>query len=123
MPRLWFIAAIVDFMGSKLPTKKKSDTHLVTYELYKSGLSIDEISTERKLKSPTIYSHIARLFLDGKDIDLFDFVSRKEVDLVKEAKKSLESPKTLKPYFDYFDEQLDYFKIRLALSVVEKEER
>ena len=118
-----FIAAIVDFMGSKLPTKKKSDTHLVTYELYKSGLSIDEISTERKLKSPTIYSHIARLFLDGKDIDIFDFVSRKEVDLVKEAKKSLENPKTLKPYFDYFDEQLDYFKIRLALSVVEKEER
>lgn len=118
-----FIAAIVDFMGSKLPTKKKSDTHLVTYELYKSGLSIDEISTERKLKSPTIYSHIARLFLDGKDIDIFDFVSRKEVDLVKEAKKSLENPKTLKPYFDYFDEQLDYFKIRLALSVIEKEER
>jgi ATP-dependent DNA helicase RecQ len=45
------------------------------------------------------------------------------VDLVKEAKKSLENPKTLKPYFDYFDEQLDYFKIRLALSVIEKEER
>jgi ATP-dependent DNA helicase RecQ len=118
-----FIATVVEFMGSKLPTKKKSDTHLVTYELYKSGLSIDEISIERKLKSPTIYSHIARLFLEGKDINIFDFVSHKEVDLVKEAKKSLESPKTLKPYFDYFDEQLDYFKIRLALSVIEKEER
>jgi ATP-dependent DNA helicase RecQ len=119
-----FIAEVIDFMGAKVPVKiKKSDTHLVTYELYKSGLTIDEISIERKLKSPTIYSHIARLFLDGKDINIFDFVSRKEVNLVKEAKKSLESPKTLKPYFDYFDEQLDYFKIRLALSVIEKEER
>jgi ATP-dependent DNA helicase RecQ len=35
----------------------------------------------------------------------------------------LDSPKTLKAYFDYFDEQLDYFKIRLALSIIEKEER
>jgi len=119
-----FIAEVIDFMGSKISVKtKKSDTHLVTYELYKSGLTIDEISIERKLKSPTIYSHIARLFLDGKDIAIFDFVSKKEVDLVKEAKKSLESPKALKPYFDYFDEQLDYFKIRLALSIIEKEER
>jgi len=119
-----FIAEVIDFMGSKVSVKtKKSDTHLVTYELYKSGLTIDEISIERKLKSPTIYSHVARLFLDGKDIAIFDFVSRKEVDLVKEAKKSLESPKALKPYFDYFDEQLDYFKIRLSLSVIEKEER
>ncbi len=118
-----FIAEVIAFMGSKTITKtKKSETHLVTYELYKSGLSIDEISIERKLKSPTIYSHIARLFLEGKDIAIFDFVSRKEVDLVQEAKKSLGSPKTLKAYFDYFDEQLDYFKIRLALSIIEKEE-
>ena len=117
-----FIAEIVTFMGNKLPTRKKSETHLVTYDLYKSGLTIDEISIERKLKSPTIYSHIARLFIEGKDITIFDFVSRKEVSLVQEAKKSLGSPKTLKAYFDYFDEQLDYFKIRLALSVIEKEE-
>jgi ATP-dependent DNA helicase RecQ len=119
-----FIAEVIDFMGSKVIKKtKKSETHLVTFELYKSGLSIDEISIERKLKSPTIYSHIARLFLEGKDIAIFDFVSRKEVELVQEAKKSLDSPKTLKAYFDYFDEQLDYFKIRLALSIIEKEER
>ena len=118
-----FIQEVIDFMGSKVVRKrKKSETHLVTYELYKSGLSIDEISVERKLKSPTIYSHIARLYLEGKDIPIYDFVSKKEVNLVKEAKKSLESPKTLKPYFDYFDAQLDYFKIRLSLSIIEKEE-
>ena len=34
----------------------------------------------------------------------------------------LANPKALKEYFEYFNEQIDYFKIRLALSVVEKEE-
>ncbi|MDC1161845.1 DNA helicase RecQ [Tenacibaculum sp.] len=115
-----FIAEVIAFMGSKIK-KKKKDTHLVTYELYKSGLSIDEISIERKLKSTTIYSHIAKLYTDGKDVDIFDFVDKKEVQLIKEAKIKLENPDTLKPYFDYFDEQLDYFKIRLALSIIDKD--
>ena len=117
-----FIAEILDFMGSKIKKPKKTDTHLVTYELYKSGLSIDEISVQRKLKSPTIYSHIAKLYLDGKDINIFDFVSKTEVEDVRKAKTELETPTALKPYFDYFNEQMDYFKIRLALSVIEKEE-
>ncbi|OEK07545.1 ATP-dependent DNA helicase RecQ [Flavivirga aquatica] len=116
-----FIAEIVDFMGSKINKPKKTDTHLVTYKLYKSGLSIDEISLQRKLKSPTIYSHIAKLYSDGKDINIFDFVSKSEVEAVKKAKKELESPKALKTYFDYFETEMDYFKIRLALSIIDKE--
>ncbi len=117
-----FIAEILDFMGSKIKKPKKTDTHLVTYELYKTGLSIDEISVQRKLKSPTIYSHIAKLYLDGKDINIFDFVSKSEVESVKKAKTELDTPTALKPYFDHFNEQMDYFKIRLALSVIEKNE-
>jgi len=117
-----FIAEILDFMGSKIKKPKKTDTHLVTYELYKSGLSIEEISLQRKLKSPTIYSHIAKLYSDGKDINIYDFVSKSDVEAVHQAKIELESPNALKDYFDYFNEQMDYFKIRLALSVIAKDE-
>lgn len=116
-----FIAEILDFMGSKIKKPKKTDTHLVTYELYKSGLSIEEISVQRKLKAPTIYSHIAKLYADGKDINMYDFVSKSDVEAVHKAKIELESPSTLKEYFEYFNEQMDYFKIRLALSVVDKD--
>ncbi|WP_407323994.1 DNA helicase RecQ [Tenacibaculum maritimum] len=115
-----FIAEVIAFMGTKIKTKKK-DTHLVTYELYKAGRSIEEISIERKLKPTTIYSHIAKLYADGKQINIFDFVTKKEVALVEEAKIKLDNPTALKPYFDYFEEQLDYFKIRLALSVIDKD--
>ena len=69
-----FIAEILDFMGSKIKKPKKTDTIQSTYELYKQGLSIEEISIQRRLKSPTIYSHIARLYLEGKDINIFDFI-------------------------------------------------
>tara|TARA_R110000868_G_scaffold4211_10_gene26549 strand:+ start:5482 stop:7590 length:2109 start_codon:yes stop_codon:yes gene_type:complete len=114
-----FIAEIITFNKEK--KSKKADTHKVTYELYKEGLSIDEIAEKRKLKTPTIYSHIAKLYGDGKPINIFDFVSKSEVEAVKKAKVALESPPALKSYFDHFEEQLDYFKIRLALAIIDKE--
>ena len=117
-----FIAEILDFIGSKVKKPKKTDTHLVTYELYKSGLSIEEISLQRKLKAPTVYSHIAKLYSDGKDINIYDFVSKSDVEAVHQAKIELDGPNALKDYFDYFNEQMDYFKIRLALSVIAKDE-
>ena len=115
-----FIAEIISFMGSKLNKSKKKDTVLITYDLYKSGMSIEEISIERKLSSTTIYSHIAKLFSKGKNINIFDFVSNSDVETVRKAKVALDSPTALKPYFSYLNEELDYFKIRLALSVVDR---
>jgi len=39
----------------------------------------------------------------------------------KKAKTTLKSPDGLKPYFQHFKEQMDYSKIRLALTIAEKE--
>ncbi|WP_299779619.1 DNA helicase RecQ [uncultured Formosa sp.] len=114
-----FIEEIMNFLGSKMKKEKKRATHLVTYDLYKKGLSIEEISMQRKLKDTTVYSHIAKLYSDGKAINIYDFVSKSEVEAVKNAKNKLDNSSTLKAYYDYFEEQLDYFKIRLALSVVD----
>lgn len=116
-----FINEVIAFIKEKKVTKNKSDTHKVTYELYQEGLSIDEIAEKRKLTSTTIFSHIAKLYTDGKDINIDELVSKSEVDSVRQAKKELDSPNALRPYFEHFNEQLDYFKIRLALSVIAKE--
>ncbi|WP_159023397.1 DNA helicase RecQ [Formosa sp. L2A11] len=115
-----FIEEIMKFLGSKPKKEKKRSTHLITYDLYKKGLSIEEICMQRKLRDTTIYSHIAKLHSDGKDINIYDFVSKREVEDVKKAKQNIEGSTSLKAYYDYFDEQLDYFKIRLALSVIDK---
>jgi len=117
-----FINEVIAFTKEKKITKNKSDTHKVTYELYQEGLSIDEIAEKRKLTTTTIFSHIAKLFTDGKDINIDELVSESEVDSVRQAKEELDSPNALRPYFEHFNEQLDYFKIRLALSVINKEQ-
>ena len=108
-------------MEDKTPKKKKGDTYKVTYELYKEGFSIEDISEKRDLKTATIFSHLAKLYTDGKDIDIYQFLSKEEVEQVGKAKQALKSPEALKPYFDYFKEEMDYSKIRLALTILEKE--
>ncbi|MBU2950328.1 DNA helicase RecQ [Tamlana agarivorans] len=115
-----FIAEILDFMGSKVKKPKKKATHLVTYDLYKNGLTVEEISVERKLSTTTIYSHIAKLHSTGKAVNIYDFVSKSEVEAVRKAKSVLDAPTALKPYYDHLNGDLDYFKIRLALSVIDK---
>ncbi|RXP56168.1 DNA helicase RecQ [Lutibacter sp. HS1-25] len=116
-----FIAEIVSFVGSKVKKERKNDTNLVTYELYKEGLSIDEIAKKRNLKSTTIFSHLAKLYTDGKNVDIHSFVSNEEVEKIRKAQEELENPPALKPYFDLFEGQIEYFKIRLALAMIEKE--
>lgn len=117
-----FIKAIIDFQNSKVIRKKKeATTYKETLELYKNGFSVEEIAQKRKLGLSTIMSHLAKLYFDGADIDLDSFISKEEVTQIAEARIKLESPNTLKPYFDYFEEKIDYGKIRLALAILEKE--
>ena len=118
-----FIAEVKTFMTEKKKKPKSSDTVKLTYEMYKQGMSIEAIAEARDIKAPTVFSHLSKLYSEGKDIDMCQFVTKAEVSLVKKAKKELNSPEGLKPYFEYFKEELEYSKIRLALTILEKENR
>lgn len=116
-----FIAEIVAFSNEKIKTRKKKDTHKVTYDLYKEGFTIDEIAEKRNLKSTTIFSHLAKLYTDGKDIEIYDFVTKSEVEIVRNAKEKLENPQALKPYYEHLNAEIEYFKIRLALTIIDND--
>lgn len=121
-----FITEIIKFNKAKTlkPVKRKKSkiaTHLETYDLYKKGFSIDEIVAERSLTANTIQSHFVKLYNEGLDISLTDFVSEKEIDAVRIALKKVEDPKSLRSFYNYFNEQLDYAAIKMALVVIENE--
>ncbi|NRT14843.1 ATP-dependent DNA helicase RecQ [Flavobacterium sp. 28A] len=117
-----FIKAIINFQKNKsVKTKKEASTYKETLSLFQSGLTAEEIAEKRKLGLGTIMSHFAKLYLDGSEIDLREFITEEEIKLVAKAKTKLETPTTLKPYFDYFEEKVAYDKIRIALSIIEKE--
>lgn len=117
-----FINAITTFQQIKnVKAKKEGSTYKVTLELYQKGISVDEIASQRKLGISTVLSHIAKLYLDGHISDISAFVSFEEVNQIKAAQTAIEPTTALKPYFDYFEEQMPYEKIRMGLAVLEKE--
>ncbi|MCM5663551.1 DNA helicase RecQ [Galbibacter mesophilus] len=115
-----FIKEIIAFNKEKETKKsrKKGATHLETFRLYQEGLSVEEIAKTRKLSATTIYSHISKLYQDGKDIDLMQFVDADDLKAVKEARKMLDNPDQLKPYYEHFEEAIDYWTIRLCLTLL-----
>jgi ATP-dependent DNA helicase RecQ len=117
-----FIKAIIEFQKNKVVRKKKEgSTYKETLELFQSGMTVEEIAKKRKLGTTTITSHLAKLYLDGHPIDLSIYITAAEISKIAEAKIKLESPNALKPYFEYFEEQMAYDKIRIGLALIEKE--
>jgi ATP-dependent DNA helicase RecQ len=119
-----FINAIIEFQKNKVTKQKKeASTYKETLQLYNSGLPIEEIATKRKLGLSTVISHIAKLYVDGAIDDLSSFISEADIALIRKAQITLENATTLKPYYDYLEEELSYDKIRLALAYLEKEKK
>ena len=111
-----FIEIIKAFNDKK--RKKKASTYEETFQLLKKGLSVDEISTQRNLKSTTIISHLSTLIEKGKPVDTSGLVSNSEVKLVQKTIKTLNSKSALKPIHEALDGKLTYDKIKLALAIL-----
>jgi len=126
-----FIEEIKEFVSSKnikvseVPTSpktieqeiKKTDekpSHVISYEMFNDGLSIDEISSKRNLSLVTIQNHIIRSAEEGHEInwnEIFDNDTEKKIiDTIQE----LQSDK-LKPIWDAFDGVFDYFVIKAVI--------
>lgn len=113
-----FMEEIKNFLNEK--KKKRKDTTLETYKLYSEGLTVEEIAMKRNLKSTTIFSHLSKLYLEGKDINLDKFITPDVLKEIVNAKKVLKGEVALKPYFEFLGEKIPYEQIRIGLTILQK---
>lgn len=118
-----FLKEIRDFLKT-VPKSSATgvDTFHYTYQLYKEGLSVDEIAEQRKLNPVTIFSHLAKLYEDGEDINISTFISESEYEQIIKAAQVMNVKKgdPIKPLFEAMDSKYEYHKIRIALLIAEK---
>ena len=118
-----FIKRIVAFQKKNTPRNKKNtaeSTFQKTLELHQKGLSAQEISTNRKLHLATIQNHLLKLFQEGRDVNLNEFVTQKEVTEIKKAKVELKNSKSLRLYYEHFEEQMPYPSLKFGLAILER---
>ena len=111
-----FINEILEFAQNKnQEAKKSSQSFYETYEFYKQGYSVDEIAQIRKINIVTIYSHLASLYEKGADVDILSFLHDNELESIQNAVSELGHSNT-KELYVYMNEELPYYKLRLATS-------
>ncbi|MCO4294026.1 DNA helicase RecQ [Solitalea sp. MAHUQ-68] len=102
--------------------RSKGDTFKETLHLLQQHFSPERIAMVRKMNIQTVYSHIAQLYKIGAEVDLLKFVSMDEIEKVRLAQKAIGKSEQLKDYYDFLNHAIDYYKIRLALSWLERNE-
>ena len=122
-----FIKEIIAFSKEKRETKprkktKKGNTLKETLDLYKQGLSIEEISESRGIARNTILTHLLKLYDEGENIDLHQFVAASDIKAIKNAKNELEAPNSLRAYYEHFEEAMPYDTIKISLKILERQD-
>ncbi|WP_026451754.1 DNA helicase RecQ [Aequorivita capsosiphonis] len=99
-----------DNLDSNLPTHER------TYKMFvEDNLLPSEIATKRGLSEDSIYGHFIKIHQSGEPFDFSEFITSEEIKKMKEAKDKLQNPESLKPYFEYFEEKIPYWKIKMGL--------
>jgi len=118
-----FISEIVGFIKQKVDegAKIKGSTYLISYEMFKEGLTVEEIALKRGIKNETILSHLAQSYNSGKEIDFWRIMSKEELEKIVIAIKVVGHQNGMKPIYEYLNQEIDYGKIRFGLTYYEKE--
>lgn len=94
--------------------EKDLPSHVVTLNLYRKGLSINEIAEKRELKAVTIQNHIMRCGLEGYDVDWNTMIPQKYEKLILQKIKEI-GTKKLKPIKEVLPDEVDYLAIKAVL--------
>jgi ATP-dependent DNA helicase RecQ len=113
-----FIDEIRRFMLEKDSegVKVQGSTSVISWEMYKKGIPVEEIALQRGISPTTVLSHICTLYERGEPLDIHHWISAEELDVLQGALALFEEPYVLRDIAEHFQQQYPYDKIRWAIA-------
>ena len=106
--------------ASKEEKPKKEDTRLITYKLYKQGLSVKQIAKERDIHQRTVYNHLAH-FVAKNMIPVEDLVDSSKCEKIREVVAEIGTLQGLSAIKKACPDEIAYEDIILVLASMESE--
>ena len=106
---------------NRLNEQKKEDkkpTKQISFELFKAGLSIKEISKERSLTAGTIENHLANYISSG-DIDVLELIPLKRYKNIRNQVETAGEVKGLTALKEKVDGSITYMELKMVLMSME----
>ena len=92
----------------------KGDTHKETYNFYKAGMSVEEISAQRNLARTTIESHLA-VYIENGELDIYKFITNEKLLKIAAVAKEIGFDK-MSPIKSELGDDFTFGEIRMALA-------
>ncbi|HLQ84294.1 MAG TPA: helix-turn-helix domain-containing protein [Pseudogracilibacillus sp.] len=109
---------LMDLLDENRLTKSARDT----YQLFKQGYDLNDISIKRQLKLSTIYDHLVEIALYDQSFPINKFVRYKtQSEIIAYVNK--QKTYKLKDIKENVSKEITYFQIRLVLSMMSNKEK
>jgi ATP-dependent DNA helicase RecQ len=95
--------------------KHSNKSHVLTYELFQEGNSIEEIASNRGFSVQTIEDHLIKCHSEGYEINWNELISKEYQSIIIQAINDLGASK-LKPIKDALPEEVSYFQIKAVIA-------
>ena len=96
-------------------------TYLLSLDLFKKGMSVDEIAQSRGLSPVTIEGHLAETYSEGENMNLKEWVSPETTDQIRGALSLFEKPYQIRAIEEHFENRYTMSQIKWTLADVERE--
>lgn len=100
--------------AERKPTTANRTQH-VTLQMYKDGMSMEEIANQRALSLVTIETHLASFIANG-ELDVHKFVSTAKLEKIMNAIRNSGQIYAMKPIKDLLSDDYSYGEIRMAME-------
>jgi hypothetical protein len=99
--------------------KEKGITHQISFDLYKTGKTIEEIAEERGMVISTIEGHLSHYITSG-ELDVHDFIHQDKLQEIIDAIMELDTDQ-MGPVKNHLGDHYSYGEIRMAMAYYKKE--
>ncbi|MEL6676105.1 MAG: DNA helicase RecQ [Bacteroidota bacterium] len=97
----------------------KGCSHVVSYAFHLQGMKPREIVDVRRIAETTVFSHLTKVFEEGYEIDLEEFLSGWEWDQIRNALEQVNRKEGVKGLFAHLGGGIPFHKLRMAMSYIQ----
>ncbi|MCW5922796.1 MAG: DNA helicase RecQ [Saprospiraceae bacterium] len=91
-------------------------TQLISFNLFQKGHLVEEIAEMRGISALAVAGHLATMYERGETLDISQWVSPEERDIIQGALPMFAEPFAMKEIFEHFGGRFNYDKIRFAIA-------
>jgi ATP-dependent DNA helicase RecQ len=117
-----FVDEIRIFMQDQQIIKKpKGMTYIETLNLFRQGLTLEEIAQQREMALSTIALHLAKLYEKGEDLDFRRFLFPDDMILARQGWRASGFSEQVSKVKEQVGDSMDYTRLHLALAILKRE--